>query len=178
MIPTIQKDAYNALSLFGKDIQRFSADKRRVSWRHLWQSEYEEPLAELGRVTGIRGPVIYYPFGGADVHYPFSISPEITDNFCQGTGSFGGCTSIHEYFVRGEGEGYVEKWRQLRSFDLAQDLQAVNHNYRGIGGLIISRLVDTLDAKIEGIYYFIIEQNGGLSFLNGEEVKSLIIDHL
>src|SRR3989338_2987625 len=127
MIPTIPRDAYNAFPLVARDVQDFATDRRRNSWRSFWQTEYEESLANLGRIAGVRGPILYNPFGGADVHYPFSLSPEITDDFCQGSESFGGPNSIIDYIRRGEGDGSFEQWRQLQSFDNVQSLEIVGH---------------------------------------------------
>ena len=172
MIPTIPRDAYNAFPLVARDVQDFATDRRRNSWRSFWQTEYEESLANLGRIAGVRGPILYNPFGGADVHYPFSLSPEITDDFCQGSESFGGPNSIIDYIRRGEGDGSFEQWRQLQSFDNVQSLEIVGHQYCGLGGLVVTRLIDFLGAAVKGIYYFRIEQDGRLSFLNRREVEA------
>jgi hypothetical protein len=46
-------------------------------------------LKRWGKVAGLKGPVVYYPFGGFDPYVPFTLVEGATDIFAIGLDYFG-----------------------------------------------------------------------------------------
>src|SRR3989344_5920794 len=104
-VPAIPENAFNALPLIENGLQSFRLDAERKRCLEKERIEREAYFRALKSISAsyeertikkypknlplLRGPVVLYPYGGADAHHPFLTVPKTTDVFSQGIDSFG-----------------------------------------------------------------------------------------
>ncbi len=159
------------------DIGKMLKGVKRGTTGTLPFDEHTRFLNELGRKARLRGPAVYYPFGGFDPYNPFSVVEDATDVFAMGLYGFG---SVKDTVANLKTAAYVELSSGYNSFDtmtnysLMTSVNGVNTSImvdlRTMGSLTISRIMAYLGGTIKGLYYFDIAADGSLRFLNDGEI--------
>ncbi len=145
----------DSASLFGRRIVREPRFRAEQSERE----DYFAMLGNIGKLAGIHG-VMFYPFGGADVHTAFSLSENLTDVVSQGADFFGNPDGIKTEMEYAEPE--IDFDAGYWYYDSTQLLGKYQH---GIGSLVAARIVSYLRGEITGLYYFDIAKNGSAEFI-------------
>ncbi|MBF0330420.1 MAG: hypothetical protein HQL17_00665 [Candidatus Omnitrophica bacterium] len=145
--------------------QEMSGDAVPAKWASLLAGYQEKGqkkklvLKKIGEKAGIVGNTLYYPFAGGDTDEPFSMSANIRHVMAMGQEPFGSVAQIKEFFMK---VGYADRFgdRNRDGYDHGDRLSKLN----AVAGLAMARIIVTLKARVVGIKYFDIEQNGDVRF--------------
>lgn len=141
-------------------------DPKTYEWNTSQRLKKQKEYNALGKLAGLKGSTIYYPFGGFDPQSPFSLLPEARDVFSQGFENFGGRQDLKTFVLAGFQENH---WPD---FDNYRDLHEMQHDMRGgLWPVALNRIQEILGGKIEGVYHFLLNEDGKIKFLDSPENK-------
>jgi len=174
-----QRVLNDPLSLAGKNAIKFR-DKfingRSLSW-------HRDVLQGLGRGR-LKGEVVYYPYGGVDPYFPFTMVEGSTDVFVTGHEGFGLLRNFYEKL--GNDSFLSDKLASYSAYDPTRAVLRLTVTDEGgsyIGLIALLRIIMFLNGDIEGVYYFDFNNKGDPVFLseedldNPEKAKSAVIEY-
>jgi hypothetical protein len=138
--------------------------KRGFNGRHSSITTYKNAFKKFGEIAGIQAGGLLYPCGGVNVHSPFMLNKGIRDVFSIGQNNFGSLNSIELYFKYLFTKGKVFHPLNYNGYDKYRVYDAIERRVGGIGSFAIMRINTLLNANIDGVFYFNIDEDGELEF--------------
>ncbi len=129
--------------------------------------QYQKALGDIGKRAGLKGPNVFYPFGGYDAHKPFMLVRDATNVISQSAKPWGlpnDLVTVLEARGLREGFGYDHVNTESDFHHLMRDTKT-----EAFGGIAIARIVNYLDGNIRGLYYFKLDEKGQPVFLDSPE---------
>ncbi|MEI8218556.1 MAG: hypothetical protein WCG51_05895, partial [Elusimicrobiota bacterium] len=137
--------------------------------------------------TGVRGPAVYYPFGGMDPYAGFALATGITDVYSMGFDDFGGGKALAAAYnktsldpswfsdraiTNGTSLGQFDGFREMHEIgnDLAHSMGMHGDSLAGLGFMAMQR-IQRLLGKITEVHYFDIGSDGNFQFLDAAWVN-------
>lgn len=113
--------------------------------------------------------LLYYPFGGIDVVTAVGLTPSVRCVVFAGSEDFGGnAQTISNDFQQLQtlGSGYMRKGMGATLFDSHDDFESLHEELglRGVGAMALLRLCGPLQADVECLSFFNLDQDGNLIF--------------
>ncbi len=149
-------DATNSMPKFevASKIQLKKADQ-------LFQEKARRAIA-VGGAAHVEGPVLYYPFGGADAITAFSLSAEITDVIIHSKEEFGNLFSLEANLKM---KNHVmnsldDLFANSQGWQTSIHLRRVANDYKGMGIALFTELFGIWRREPSGLYYFNINKIG------------------
>ena len=125
--------------------------------------QYKNVLRRIGQRASLKGPIVFYPFGGFDAHKPFMLVEDAHDVVIQNASPWGSPKDIIKLMK----QGYIRKGLSYGRFDSEMDFHhiAKDHHVNGLGGIALARIMSYLGGQIKGLYYFKLDTNGQPDYL-------------
>ncbi len=128
--------------------------------------------ASVSEIAELKGPFVYYPFGGFDAHTPFWVVGDATDVISVAFEPFGSINDIIKFFRTSD--SYYRAGYNYDAFDPVSDYDTImkDNGLTGLGSLAITRIISFLEGELTGIYHFEIKKNGSVLFLNENKIDA------